>query len=171
MKNNYLSLRVFFTIIFLVFFILTLLPILQLVFYAHPSDNDNYVSFNAWKNASLLKIIINTFFNYGLSCRYSASIIAATSFTKLPVQITEAVMHTLIIKYRILALMQIICFTLSLFYLCYSFNKYIINQSRIFLFSISILIGLDCCVIGYRCVSSCCLFCILIVLLKLIIKP
>lgn len=140
MKNNYLSLRVFLTIIFLVFFILTLLPILQLVFYAHPSDNDNYVSFNALKNASLLKIIINTFFKYGLSCRYSASVIAATSFTKLPVQITEAVMHTLIIKYRILALIQIICFTLSLFYLCYSFNKYIVKQNKLFLFSMFVLL-------------------------------
>ena len=136
MKNNYLSLRLFFTIVLLVFFILTLFPILQLVFYAHPSDNDNYVSFNAWKNIPLLKLIVNSFFKYGLSCRYSASVIAATVYTKIPVQVTESVMHTLIIKYRILALIQIICFTLSLFYLCYSFNKYITRQSKLFFFSI-----------------------------------
>lgn len=136
MKNNYFSLKSFLTIIFLVFFILTLLPILQLVFYAHPSDNDNYIAFTALKNSSLLKQIISTFTKYGLSNRYSASIIAVAIFTKIPAQITESVIYTLIIKYRILSLIQIICFTLSLFYLCYSFNKYIIRQSRLFLFSI-----------------------------------
>lgn len=135
MKNKYYSLNNFLAIIFLVFFVLTLFPLIQLDFYTHPSDNDNFVVFNSLKNSSLLKQIITFISNNGFSCRYSASIIAVGIFTKIPAQITEFVMNTLIIKFRILVLIQIICFTLSLFYLCYSFNKYILRQNRIFLFA------------------------------------
>ncbi|MBO4731603.1 MAG: hypothetical protein J5597_02175 [Spirochaetaceae bacterium] len=135
MKNNYFSLKSFLTIIFLVFFVLTLFSLLQLDFYAHPSDNDNYAGFIGLKQlSSLYRNPLNPIISRGLSIRYSASLFGL--FKKIPSIITDAVMRSLIVRFRIVALIQILCFTISVFYLCYSFNKYIAKQNKIFLFVI-----------------------------------
>lgn len=137
-KKN-LTNKTFLFFILSFFFILTLFPLIQLAFYAHPSDNDNYIVFNGLKTVSVFSSCVNLFNKAGLSCRYSSTLIGFI-FTSIPTLITESVMYTLIMKYHILNLIQIISFTISLFYLCYSFNKYIIKQSTLFLFSIFVLL-------------------------------
>lgn len=119
-----------------VFFFLTILPLFLLAFYAHPSDNDNFLVFASLKKESHFSMAIDAFRQHQLPVRYAGAIIQNILITRLPAQLTESALRTLLIKYRILALIQICSFAASLFYLCHAFTVRIVRQSRLFLVSL-----------------------------------
>ncbi len=129
------SYRFLFAIVFL-FFLLTIIPLLLLLLYVHPSDNDNFAIFATLKTMSSFRYTVDSFLQRGLSNRYAGAIAQRILINRIPAVITESAMHTLIIKYRMLAAIQIFCFAGSLFYLCHSFNTHIAKQGKLFLLSL-----------------------------------